>query len=272
MTDVLAGWDRPLLLIGCGNMAGSILARWLDSGLPPERVMVVDPAQPALVSGITVSAVLPESIMPGTIILVGIKPQHFDGIAVSLNALLSTENMVLSIMAGLPVDLLRKALPAAGGIVRLMPNLPVRTGEGVVLTYAEKAAGARIDSLLAPLGLVEALESEDDFDLGTALSGCGPAYVYRVIDALAVAATRLGLGEAQAARLALQTVAGAASAASRSESAPAAMADAVASPGGMTRLGLDVLDKDERLVDLFTDTLRSARDRGAELAAASLSK
>ncbi|MCE7798566.1 NAD(P)-binding domain-containing protein [Sphingobium sufflavum] len=266
----LADWDRPLLLIGCGNMAGSILARWLDSGLSPERVQVVDPAQPALVPGIDVRTALPERIAPGTIVLVGIKPQQFDGISGPLNALLDGGAVVLSIMAGLPVGLLRKALPRAVGIVRLMPNLPVRTGEGVVLTFSEGAENAQVGQLLAPLGLVEALASEDDFDLGTALSGCGPAYVYRVIDALAAAASRLGLGEAQAARLALQTVAGAASAASRSDSAPAAMADAVASPGGMTRLGLDVLDADERLVELLTDTLRAARDRGAELAAASL--
>lgn len=270
MTDVLAGWDRPLLLIGCGNMAGSILARWLDSGLPPDRVQVVDPASPSLAPGITVGTTLPENIAPGTIVLVGIKPQQFNGISSNINGLLGFDNIVLSIMAGLPIDLLARALPAAGTIVRLMPNLPVRTGEGVVLRYATRAKIAEIDHLLAPLGLVETLASEDDFDLGTALSGCGPAYVYRVIDALAIAATRLGLNDEQAARLALQTVAGAASAAARSDNAPGAMADAVASPGGMTRLGLDVLDADENLVTLFTDTLRAARNRGAELAAASL--
>lgn len=270
MTTSLTGWDRPLLLVGCGNMAGSILARWLDCGLPSELVQVVDPAKPSLAPAVVVSEGLPEAIAPGSIVLVGIKPQHFDGLAVDLNALLDANTSILSIMAGLPVDLLRRALPAAGGIMRLMPNLPVRTGEGVVLTFAEPSFGQVADTLLRPLGLIEALATEADFDLGTALSGCGPAYVYRVIDALAAAAIRLGLDEKQAARLALQTVAGAASAASRSTTTPGAMADAVASPGGMTRLGLDVLDEDGRLVDLFTQTLRAARDRGAELAAASL--
>jgi pyrroline-5-carboxylate reductase len=279
---MLNGWDRPLLLIGCGNMAGSILSRWLDCGLAPEKVQVVDPAKPALRSGIVVSADLPEAVAPGTMILVGIKPQQFDGIAVRLDALVGADSCILSIMAGLPIGLLRKALPSAGRIVRLMPNLPVRTGQGVVLTFAEDSgaqgdgavgAGAAdaetVGRLLAPLGLVEALASEGQFDLGTALSGCGPAYVYRVIDALAVAATRLGLEEGQASRLALQTVAGAASAAAQSDVAPGVMADRVASPGGMTRLGMDVLDADDRLLDLLTDTLRAARDRGAELAAAS---
>lgn len=266
---VLAGWDRPLLLIGCGNMAGAILMRWLESGLPPETVQVVDPAKPQPAPGIGVSASLPDAVAPGTIVLIGIKPQHFAAIAPELNARLGEGVTLLSIMAGLPLDLLRHNLPRAGALVRLMPNLPVRTGEGVVLTVAEDAVAPDVARLLAPLGLIEALASEADFDLGTALSGCGPAYLYRVIDALATAAGRLGLEEGQAARLALQTVAGAASAASRSDQSPGAMADAVASPGGMTRLGMDVLDKDERLIDLLTEALRAARDRGAELAAAS---
>jgi pyrroline-5-carboxylate reductase len=151
-----------------------------------------------------------------------------------------------------------------------MPNLPVRTGDGVVLAYSDRGDLGEIASLLAPLGLVETLDAETDFDLGTALTGCGPAYVYRFIDALATSAVRLGLPADQAARLALQTVAGAAVTAAHADRPPAALADAVASAGGMTRLGLDVLDADERLLALLADTLRAARDRGAELASASL--
>ncbi|MET0240024.1 MAG: pyrroline-5-carboxylate reductase dimerization domain-containing protein [Sphingobium sp.] len=271
LSAALAGWDRPVLLIGCGNMAGAILARWLECGLPPGRVRVVDPAKPSLAPGIVVETSLPEDIAPGSFVLIGIKPQQFDGIAADLDARLGEGATVLSIMAGLPLGLLGRALPSAQRIVRLMPNLPVRTGRGVVLTYSQNVDTDDVVRLLAPLGLVEALASEGDFDLGTALTGCGPAYVYRFIDALAGAATRLGMDQAQSARLALQMVAGAAATASASADTPAAMADAVASPGGMTRLGLDVLDADEHLLALLTDTLRAARDRGAELAAATLS-
>lgn len=265
--DALGGWDRPLLLIGCGNMAGAILARWLDCGLPPHLVHVVDPARPVPAPGVTVDSILPPNIAQGTMILLGIKPQLLGAIAPDLNARLGEGCTILSILAGLPLDLLRRALPAAGHIVRMMPNLPVRSGQGAVLTYAD-GADAAVDALLAPLGLIEPLASEAHFDLGTALSGCGPAYVYRFIDALAAAAAGLGLPRDQAERLAVQTVAGAAAAAAQSATTPAAMADAVASPGGMTRVGLDVMDADGRLVALFTDTLRAARDRGAELAAA----
>jgi len=273
VTAVLNDWTAPILLVGCGNMAGAILARWLDCGLPPLRVQVADPIGRAVAPGVVVDVRLPERVAPGTLVLLGFKPQQFGDVAPGLNASLAPGCAIMSILAGLPVAQLRAALPAAGTIVRMMPNLPVRTGDGTVLTHA--AAGgaadmlAAIDRLLAPLGLVEALPDEGDFDLATALSGCGPAYVYRFIDALAGAAMCLGMGEAQARRLALQTVAGAGATALHAPQSPADLADAVASPGGMTRLGLDVLDADEHLLTLLTDTLRAARDRGAELAAAS---
>src|SRR3546814_18333413 len=104
---------------------------------------------------------------------------------------------------------------------------------------------------MQPLGLAEWLKDETQFNLVTALSGCGPAYLFRFIDALAGAATRLGLPEDQAARLALATVRGASTLAAHADVAPGVLADRVASPGGMTREGMNVLDKDDRLLELL---------------------
>src|SRR5690606_10675438 len=98
-------------------------------------------------------------------------------------------------------------------------------------------------------------------------AGSGPGFVYRFIDALASAAAELGLPREQADRLALAMVEGAAALAAASPHSPAELARRVASPGGMTQQGLDVLDRDEALVRLLVETLRAVRDRGAELAA-----
>jgi pyrroline-5-carboxylate reductase len=125
---------------------------------------------------------------------------------------------------------------------------------------------ARASAMFAALGLVEWLEDETLFDAGTALSGCGPAFVYRFIDALTAAGAEIGLDPAQAARMALATVSGAGMSAALSGRSPAALADAVASKGGMTREGLNVLDRDEALDRLLAETLRAARDRGRALA------
>ena len=102
-------------------------------------------------------------------------------------------------------------------------------------------------------------------DLVTALGGSGPAFVYRLIETLAAGAAELGLPREQADRLALAMVDGAAALAAGSPVSAGELANRVASPGGTTRAGLDVLDSDDRLATLMRDTLRAARDRSAEM-------
>jgi pyrroline-5-carboxylate reductase len=121
---------------------------------------------------------------------------------------------------------------------------------------------------MAPLGLVEWIADERLFDTVTALAGSGPAFLYRFVDALAQAGAATGLSPEQAARLALATVEGSARLAAVADANPARLADQVASPGGSTRKGLDVLDRDDALVRLLTETLEAARRRNAEMAAA----
>lgn len=271
--DVAVNWPVHFLLIGCGNMAGAMLARWLDQGLPPERVTVIRPSGKPVAEGVTVLTSLAEPVAAGTVVLLGCKPQQLAQVSQDMAALIGAETTLLSILAGVPVARLRAAFGQAGAIIRCMPNLPVRIGRGVSILHADRETPGDVRTLAtdlcAPLGLVEWLEDEDLFDAGTALAGCGPAFVYRFIDAFAVAGAGLGLDAAQAARMALATVEGAAISAAAGHTSPAAMADAVASKGGMTREGLDVLDRSDGLAALLDETLRAARDRGVALAALS---
>ncbi len=102
-------------------------------------------------------------------------------------------------------------------------------------------------------------------DLVTALVGSGPAFVYRFIDALAAGAADLGLPREHADKLALSMVEGAVMLAAASPHSPGELARRVASPGGVTQIGIDVLDKDACLARLLEKTLRAARDRSAEM-------
>jgi pyrroline-5-carboxylate reductase len=152
-----------------------------------------------------------------------------------------------------------------------MPNLPVAIGKGVTALHATQAtevARKMAQALVQPLGKVEWIADETLFDAVTALSGCGPGFVFRFIDALAEAGTALGLPADQAARLALATVEGSAAMAAGAGESPAVLADRVASPGGSTREGLNVLDHGEALKALLKATLAASRDRNVELAAA----
>lgn len=252
-------------------MAGAILSRWLECGLPPYRVRVVRPSGKPVAPGVEVTTQLDEIVTAGTWLVLGFKPQQLADAAEQIRPWLGHHPRILSILAGVPVADLERLFPEATAIVRCMPNLPVRTGQGVSLLYPGRGIDAKrredMSTTFQLLGLVEWLDDEALFDAATALSGCGPAFVYRFIDALSAAGASLGLEPAMAARMALATVAGAgASAARSSDASPAQMADAVASKGGMTRQGLDVLDADGALNELVERTLRAARDRGAELA------
>lgn len=258
---------RPdaLWLIGCGNMAGAMLSRWLATGLDPDRVTVIRPSGQPVGHGVRVLTALPDQ-PPPALLMLAFKPQMLGAIAPGLTAA-STGATVISILAGTDVATLARLFPGASGIVRAMPNLPVAIGKGVVALHGQ--ASADVAALMAPLGLTEWIADEAHFEAVTAVSGSGPAFVYRFIDALAQAGAARGLPVDQAARLALATVEGAALLAAGSDVSPATLADRVASKGGSTRKGLDVLDADDALVQLIGKTIAAAEARNMEMAAAS---
>lgn len=254
-----------LLLVGCGTMAGAMLARWLDAGLDPAQVTVVSPSGRPMPAGVQVVPAIPDR--PFDTIMLGLKPQQLGGIRAALAP--HRPRLLLSILAGVDVATLA-GLTGAGAVVRAMPNLPVAIGKGVVALHG--AYGAAAEALMTPLGLVEWIEDEALFDGITALTGSGPGFLYRYIDAMAAAGAALGLPADQAARLALATVEGAALLAAGADVSPAALAEQVASPRGSTREGLNVLDRDDALVRLLTETLRAAAERNTELAAEARTK
>ncbi|HEX7742077.1 MAG TPA: pyrroline-5-carboxylate reductase [Sphingobium sp.] len=263
-------WPDHLFLVGCGNMAGQMLTRWLHCGLDPARVTVLRPSGRAVAEGVRVVVDYPAALPPGVTVLLGMKPYQLADVAAALAPICGPDVRMVSILAGTPLSELRDHFPAVRDVVRAMPNLPVGIGQGVTALHADDAASsearAGVDALIAPLGLAEWIAEERLFNEVTALSGCGPAFLFRFIDAFARAGEAMGLSSEQSARMAMATVRGSASMAAQASDSPAALADRVASPGGMTRQGLNVLDADDRLLKLLTDTLEAARDRGEEMA------
>jgi pyrroline-5-carboxylate reductase len=261
------GWPRALLVVGCGNMGGAMLAGWLAGGLDPACVTVVDPVLKEAPAGVRLLDKLPEQFAHDALLL-GVKPQLIGQLAPSLAPYAGDRTTVLSILAGVELGTLARLFPDAAGRVRIMPNLAAAIGKSPVALAAsgiDDAARAAVTALMEPLGTPLWI-GEDQFDAVTALTGSGPAFVYRFIDALAEAGAALGLDADQARTLALAMTEGAALLAATSPDAPGELADRVASPGGTTRAGLDVLDRDGALARLVAETLRAARDRSAEMA------
>ncbi len=262
-------WPATVLMIGCGNMGGAMLAGWLRAGVAAERFTVVDPALEAAPEGVELLRALPEGRV-FDLMLLGVKPQMLDNVAGTLTALAGPDTVVLSILAGVELASLQARFPDARAIIRVMPNLAAAVGKspmGVVASGLGHEERAVAMAFLGALGAPEWV-GEDLFDAVTALAGCGPGFVYRFIDALASGGAALGLDEAQSLRLALATVEGAAALASASPHPPAELARRVASPGGSTQAGLDVLDADSALMHLVLATMTAARDRNVEMGAA----
>ena len=263
--EVLEG--GTLWIVGCGNMGRAMLDRWVACGLDPAKVTVIDPALPLVGQGVTVLAAPEEGAPPPTMLLLAVKPQTLDTVASAIAPRVARETLLVSILAGVTVSTLSARFPVPANVARAMPNLPVAIGAGVVALYgvAGRPEAARLDALMAPLGVVEWLGTEAHFDAVTALSGSGPAFVARFIEAMAAGGAALGLPEAQAARMALATVGGTAALLVSSGEAPAAMAKRVTSPNGTTQAGLAVLDEEAVFAARMAATLAAAARRSAEL-------
>jgi pyrroline-5-carboxylate reductase len=260
--------EGPIWLVGCGNMAGAMLSRWLDCGLDPREVTVIRKSGAPVAEGVTVITAPPPDGPVPALVMLGVKPQMLELVAPDLAPTLGAETLLVSILAGTRLSALRHRFPAPRDVVRAMPNTPVALGKGVVALasdHAEQNGRDRAEALMRPLGLVEWVD-EELFDAVTALAGSGPAFLFRFIDALAEAGADAGLPPDQAARFALATVEGAAALAAEGEESPRALADRVASPGGSTRRGLDVLDEDGGLNPLIRNTLTAAILRNREMA------
>jgi pyrroline-5-carboxylate reductase len=267
MTDPLL--PGPLWLAGCGNMAGAMLARWLEEGVDPTHVSVIRPSGRPAGEGVRVTIDFPEDEVPA-IVLLGMKPHQLDSVAARLAPILDPETILVSILAGVELASLRARFAAPRTIVRAMPNLPVRIGKGAIGLCSDSgdlAARALVTGLMATLGHAEWFEDEAAFQLAGHLTGAGPAFLFRFIGALAAAAEGLGLPPDQARRLALKMVEGSAALAATSADDPERLARRVASPGGTTEAGLSVLDSDQALAALVLRTLQASRARGLEMAA-----
>lgn len=269
MTDILRNFSGQLLLVGCGNMAGAMLDRWLAAGLDPAQVAVVDPVA-APRDGIAHFTTLADWSAAGRAadwVMLGMKPQQLAEVAGDLAPVVNGEVHLLSILAGVSLSDLVARFPEAKAQVRILPNLAARIGAGVsAVASLGGVDDAAVTALLDPLGTVVALADDSAMDLVTAFTGSGPAFVFRLIESYAAAGERLGLSPDDALKLAAATFGGSTALLDASGEKPGALVVQVASKGGTTQAGLDVLDADGQLVALMTNVLRAARDRGRELA------
>ncbi|MEM7229449.1 MAG: pyrroline-5-carboxylate reductase dimerization domain-containing protein, partial [Planctomycetota bacterium] len=207
--------SHRLAVIGAGNMGSAVLDGALDAGvLTPSDVLVIDPSASTrrryTDQGCAAAESLPDPNAAEQL-LFAVKPQVFPAVAGQIGAL-STSKVVISVMAGLSSGTMRIALGDQARIVRVMPNTPSRIREGMSAIALGDGAHDGDDALaMALFGAIGRTVRVDEAHMYavTAVSGSGPAYVFRLAEAMEQAAIDVGLEPATARALVVQTVRGA---------------------------------------------------------------
>ena len=263
---------HTLLLVGCGKMGSALLERWKQN-FPATQFHIIDPHHTATnepnVSWHRNLEALPQNINP-TVIVLAVKPQQLaDILPPYRKRFAKTSPLYLSIAAGKTLAFYAEHLGDHAHIVRAMPNTPALVGQGITALCSSPTlpAAAKKTSmdLLQAVGKVEWLDSESLMDAVTAISGCGPAYVFLFLESLVQAGIACRLSEAMAKSLAVQTVYGSLQLSEHSGKSYEQLRTEVASPGGATEAALKVLTANDAFKALVETAVLTAKKRSEEL-------
>lgn len=238
--------------IGAGNMGGA-LAKAAAKAMAPENIVLADQLAEkaaALASRLGCKTASAEEVAATcNVIFLGVKPQVMGTMLAQIAPKLAAREdsfVLVSMAAGVCIADIRKMLGADYPVIRIMPNIPASVGTGVILyDHTENVSDAALEAFRASMqhaGLVDPLP-EKLIDAGSALSGCGPAFVSMFVEALADGAVACGLPRDKALAYAAQTVAGSAKMLLESGMHPGQLKDAVCSPAGSTIVGVNTLEQ-----------------------------
>lgn len=233
--------------IGCGNMGGALARAVKNAGC--DSIVLADPdteKRDALAAEIGAETACAETAAAECdFIFMGVKPQviaaAFDGIKDALSK--NKDVIIVSMAAGVSKEKI-KAMSGKESIIRIMPNMPASVGAGVILAAAENVSDEKkteFEKIMGKAGIFDWLD-EKLIDAASALSGCGPAFVYMFIEALADGAVACGLPRDKALLYAAGTLEGSAKAMLENGVHPEKLKDQVCSPAGSTIMGVKALE------------------------------
>ncbi len=264
---------KKIGFIGCGNMGGA-LALATAKTVSGEQIFLCDAFKnkAETLAGKCGAKVTEAKIIADkcAYIFLGVKPQGFEALFEEIGDTLRSrkdEFVLISMAAGVSVSNIESLLNCNASIIRIMPNTPVLSGEGMILYAAnENTSEEQIEffkTIFKAAGTLDEL-SEDKIDAASALSGCGPAFVYMFAEALADGAVECGLPRDKAMLYAAQTILGSAKLLLESGKHPGELKDAVCSPGGTTIAGVHALESGSfRAASM--DAVKSAYQRTLQL-------
>ena len=260
--------------IGSGKMAGAIIKGLIKSDfIDSKNILATQAEQDGLEEkkqALGIEVLLDNKLLAqnSDIIFIAVKPSQVEDVLSEIKPFITKEKMIVSIAAGVNINKLELNLPEATRVIRVMPNTPALVGEGMAgiigNKYTPKADLEYIKNLFDTLGKSIVLEEESQMDIVTAISGSGPAFYYKVINDIARAGEKLGLDYEKALLLSVQTAIGAGKMALKREISMEQLVANVATKGGCTRVGVDVME-DYDTCNIFYDVIRKTTEKACEL-------
>lgn len=266
---------RGLGVLGGGHMGRALIEALIKQGVGRSRIKIAETSAAAaqtLRDDLGVEVVADgAAFFPGVdSVVLAVKPQDMAQALKSMRPEFERYRpLVISIAAGLAVSQLQQWCGADVPIIRAMPNRPAMVGAGATGLYAPSGLDThlktRAEAILGAAGSVVWVDDEALMDVVTAVSGSGPAYFFRLAEALAAAGRLQGLPESTARQLAQATLRGAGMMAT-SDADLAALRASVTSKGGTTATALDVFET-RGLQTMVEAAVTAAVERGRELSA-----
>lgn len=262
-----------IAFIGGGNMATALISSLFASRHNVDRIHVADPGTEARERlrrcwPVHCFERATDAIEGMDAIVLAVKPQVLSVVLEEIGSLISHEQLVISIVAGIHTSQIAAQLKSNSPIVRTMPNTPALIGLGITGMFARVNCSLSqrelTQNLMESAGEVVWLDKESQLDVVTAVSGSGPAYFFYLVEALRDAGTRLGLPAEIAAKLSLYTAYGASAMAVQSDLDVTELRQRVTTPGGTTQAALEQLEAGQFL-QLVDSAIEAATRRGQEL-------
>ncbi len=269
-----------IAFIGGGIMTTALISGLFANADRPQTIQVADPeadARDRLTKKWPVSCfeMAADAIAGMDAIVLAVKPQVLPVVLDEIGHQVKTGQLVISIVAGIPISHILESLDSRTPVIRTMPNTPARIGLGITALHAHKSCTGpqrqMAQELMQAAGEVVWVDTEDLMDVVTAVSGSGPAYFFYLIEAIQKAGARLGLPEKISASLAMQTAYGASAMAVQSNLTVTELRRRVTTKGGTTEAALEQLVSGhfEQLMDT---AIAAATQRGIELASHGIRK
>ena len=265
---------RKIGFIGCGKMAKAIIKGGLNSNFIEKQNIIASKSSSnnikELSKDLGIEIILDNKflVQNSEIIFLAVKPSQINNILEEIKEFITEDKLIVSIAAGVTTKTIENSLIGNTKVIRVMPNTPALIGEGMSGICRGKYATDKdlvyIEKLFSTIGK-SIIVDENQIDIVTAISGSGPAFYYKIINDIAKAGEKLGLEYEKSLLLSIQTALGSAKMALNREISMEELISNVATKGGCTRVGVDVmvdLNTQKLFEEVVSKTTQKARDLG----------